>query len=35
MIARGVNIVNFAFTILEEGNTGYSLLGNYTVAILK
>ena len=34
-IARGLNIVNFAFTILEEGNKGYSVLGNYTIAILK
>lgn len=34
-IARGLNIINFAFTILEEGNKAYSVLGNYTIAILK
>ena len=34
-IARGLNIINFAFTILEEGSKAYSILGNYTVAILK
>ena len=33
-IARGLNIINFAFTILE-GSKAYSILGNYTVAILK
>ena len=34
-IARGLNIVNVAFTILEEGSKAYSVFGNYTVAILK
>ena len=34
-IARGLNIINFAFTILEEGSKAYSILGNYTVVILK
>lgn len=34
-IARGLNIVNFAFTIIEEGSKAYSVLGNYSVAILK
>lgn len=34
-IARGLNIVNVAFTILEEGSKAHSILGNYTVAILK
>ena len=34
-IARGLNIVNFAFTILDEQNKARSVSGNYTVAILK
>ena len=34
-IARGLNIVNIAFTILEEGSKAYSVFGNYSVAILK
>ena len=34
-IARCYNIVNIAFTILDEGNKAYSVLGNYTVAILR
>jgi len=34
-IARGYNIVNIAFTILDEGDKAYSVLGNYTVAVLK
>ena len=34
-IARGLNIVNVAFTILEKGSKAYSVFGNYTVAILK
>jgi len=34
-IARGYNIVNVAFTILNEGKKAYSVLGNYTIAILK
>ena len=34
-IARGLNIVNVAFTILEEGSKAYSVFGNYTIAILK
>ena len=34
-IARGFNIVNFAFTILDEQNKAHSVSGNYTIAILK
>ena len=34
-IARGLNIVNVAFTILEEGSNAFSVFGNYTIAILK
>ena len=33
-IAQGYNIVNFAFTILEEGHA-QSALGNHVIAILK
>ena len=34
-IARGLTIVNIAFTILEEGDQAYSVLGNHSVAIFK
>ena len=34
-IARGLNVVNFAFTILEEGTKAQSVAGNHTVAIMK
>ena len=34
-IGRGLNVVNFAFTILEEGNRAQSVLGNHTVAIMN
>ena len=34
-IARGLNIVNIAFTIIEEKQKACSVFGNYTVAILK
>ena len=34
-IARGFSVVNFAFTILEDGQQPCSASGNYTVAILK
>ena len=34
-IARGFNVVNFAFTILEKGGRASSVLGNHSVAILK
>ena len=34
-IARGLNIVNIAFTILEEKCKACSVYGNYSVAILK
>ena len=34
-IARGLTIVNIAFTILEEGDQAYSVLGNHLVAIFK
>ena len=35
LIARGLNIVNIAFTIIEEGHRVCSVSGNHTVAILK
>lgn len=35
LIARGLNVVNIAFTILEEGQRACSVSGNHTVAILK
>ena len=34
-IARGLNIVNFAFTILEEGAKAQSVTGNHAIAIMK
>ena len=34
-IARAFNVVNIAFTILDEGRKAQSVLGNYSVAILK
>lgn len=34
-IARGLNIVNIAFTIIEERHKACSAFGNYTVAILR
>ena len=34
-IARGLNVVNIAFTILEEGTKARSVAGNHTVAIMK
>ena len=34
-IARGLSVVNIAFTILEEGQLACSSSGNHTVAILK
>lgn len=34
-IARGFNVVNFAFTILEEGEKAMSVRGNHSLAILK
>ena len=34
-IARGLNIVNIAFTILEEKHKACSAFGNYSLAILK
>ena len=34
-IARGLDVVNIAFTIIDEGNKAQSVLGNYSVAILK
>jgi len=33
-IARGLNVVNFAFTILDEGTRACSVLGNYTVVVI-
>ena len=34
-IARGLSVVNFAFTILEEGGQECSVKGNHTITILK
>ena len=34
-IARGLNVVNFAFTLLEEGTKARSVAGNHTIAIMK
>ena len=34
-IARGLNVVNIAFTILEEGQMACSVSGNHSVMILK
>ena len=34
-IGRGLNIVNFAFTIIEEGEVAISVRGNHCIAILK
>jgi len=34
-IARGYNIVNFVFMIGNEEGKAHSVLGNYTIAILK
>ena len=34
-IARGLSVVNIAFTILEEGQLACSSSGNHTIAILK
>ena len=35
LIARSLNVINIAFTILEEGQRACSVSGNHTVAILK
>ena len=34
-IARGLTIINVAFTVLEEGNEATSVIGNHSVAIFK
>ena len=34
-IARGLTIINVAFTVLEEGNQATLALGNHCVAIFK
>lgn len=34
-IGRGLNVVNIAFTIIDEGKKARSVFGNYSVAILK
>ena len=34
-IARSLNVVNIAFTIIDEGSKAQSVLGNYSIAILK
>ena len=34
-IARGLSVVNVAFTILEEENLALSVKGNHSVAILR
>ena len=35
LIARSLNVINIAFTILEEGQRACSVSGNHTVAIFK
>ena len=34
-IARSLDAVNIAFTIIDEGSRAQSVLGNYSIAILK
>ena len=34
-IARSLDVVNIAFTIIDEGSRAQSVLGNYSIAILK
>ena len=34
-IARGFNVINFAFTVLEEGEKAMSVSGNHCLAIVK
>ena len=34
-IATGLNVVNIAFTIIDEGRKAQSAVGNYSVAIMK
>ena len=34
-IVRGLDVVNIAFTIINEGSRAQSVYGNYSVAILK
>ena len=34
-IGRGLKVVNIAFTVIDEGERANSVLGNYTIAILK
>ena len=34
-IGRGIKVVNIAFTVIDEGEKANSVLGNYSVAILK
>ena len=34
-IARSLDVVNIAFTIIDEGRKAQSVLGNYSIAILK
>ena len=35
LVGRGFNVVNVAFTILEDGNKVLSASGNYSIGILK
>ena len=34
-IATGLNVVNIAFTIIDEGRKAQSAVGNYSVVIMK
>ena len=34
-IGKHLHVVNFAFTILDEGDAAYSASGNHCIAILK
>jgi len=34
-IGRGLNVVNIAFTIIDEGEKAFSVQGNYSIAIMK
>ena len=34
-IRRGINVINFTFTVIDEGEKANSAQGNYSIAILK
>ena len=34
-IGKHLHVVNFAFTLLDEGDAAYSASGNHCIAILK